>query len=54
VPVRLTTDVALVDELLWIVSCPAAAPEAAGSNCTSSVTARPGFRVTGNVAPDIV
>ena len=53
-PLRLITEVALVDELLWIVSCPAAAPEAVGSNCTSSVTARPGFKVTGNVAPDIV
>jgi hypothetical protein len=48
------TDVALVDELLWIVSCPVAAPAAAGSNCTSSVTAMPGFKVTGNVTPDIV
>jgi hypothetical protein len=54
VPVRLITTVALVDELLWIVSCPVAAPVVVGSNCTSSVTARPGFNVTGNVAPDIV
>ncbi len=53
-PLRLITAVLLVDELLWMVSCPAAAPVAAGSNCTSSVTARFGFKVTGNVAPDIV
>jgi len=54
VPLRLTTAVLLVDELLWIVSCPVAAPVAVGSNCTSSVTAWVGFKVTGNVAPDIV
>jgi hypothetical protein len=54
VPVRLITAVALVDELLWIVSCPVAAPLVVGSNCTCSVTDWVGFRVTGNVAPDIV
>jgi hypothetical protein len=37
-----------------MVSCPVAAPAVVGSNCTSSVTARLGFKVTGNVAPDIV
>ena len=30
------------------------APVAVGSNCTSSVIARVGFKVTGKVAPDIV
>ena len=53
-PLRLITTELLVEELLWIVSCPVAAPVAAGSNCISSVTAKPGFNVTGNVAPDIV
>ena len=38
VPLRLTTATPLVDELLWIVSCPVAAPVAVGSNCTFSVT----------------
>ena len=37
-----------------MVSCPVAAPAAVGSNCTCSVTAKLGFKVTGNVAPDIV
>jgi hypothetical protein len=54
VPLRLTTAVLLVDELLWIVSRPAAAPVAVGSNCTFTVTAWFGFKVTGNAAPDIV
>jgi hypothetical protein len=48
------TTVPLVDELLWMDSWPVTAPVAAGSNCTSSVIARLGFKVTGNVAPDIV
>ena len=54
VPLRLTTAVLLVDESLWIVSCPEAAPVVAGSNCTFRVTDRPGFKVSGNVAPDTV
>src|SRR5271170_2224697 len=54
VPVRLISAVPLVEELLWMLSCPVAAPAVVGSNPTSSVTARPGFRVTGNVAPDTV
>jgi hypothetical protein len=54
VPLRLTTAVLLVDELLWIVNWPDAAPVAVGSNCTFSVTDWFGFKVTGNVAPDIV
>jgi hypothetical protein len=37
-----------------MVSCPVAAPAAVGSNCTFSVTDWVGFKVTGNVAPDIV
>ena len=54
VPLRLTTAVLLVEELLWIVNCPDAAPVAVGSNCTFSVTDWLGFKVTGNVAPDMV
>jgi hypothetical protein len=48
------TTVPLVDELLWMVSWPVTIPVAAGSNCTSSVIAKLGFKVTGKVAPDIV
>jgi hypothetical protein len=48
------TAVLLVDELLWMVSNAVAAPVAVGSNCTFSVTDWVGFKVTGNVAPDIV
>ena len=53
-PLRLTTAVPLVDELLWTVNWPDAAPVAVGSNCTFSVADWPGFKVTGNVAPDTV
>ena len=38
VPLRFTTAVPLVDELLWIVSWPEAAPGAVGSHCTLRVT----------------
>jgi hypothetical protein len=54
VPLRLTTAVLLVDELLSIVNCPDASPVAVGSNCTFRVTDCLGFKVTGNVAPDIL
>jgi hypothetical protein len=54
VPLRLTNAVLLVAESLWIVSCPAAAPVAVGSNRTFSVTDWLGLRLTGNLAPDIV
>ena len=54
IPLRLTTAVPLVDELLWIVNWPDAPPVAVGSNCTFSVADWPGFKVTGNVAPDTV
>jgi hypothetical protein len=37
-----------------MVSCPVAAPAVEGSKSTSSVSAKPGFKVTGNAAPDIV
>ena len=50
---RPITAALLVDELLWTVSCPVTAPAAVGSNCTSSVIARFGFKLTGKVAPEI-
>lgn len=53
VPLRVIWAVPLVVELLATVSCPVAAPVAVGSNVTCSVTASPGFKVTGNVAPAI-
>ena len=53
-PLRPITAVPLVDELLWMVSWPVKAPALVGSNCTSRVTAKRGFNVTGKVAPDIV
>ena len=47
VPLRATTVVEPDDELLLIVICPLAAPVAVGRYCTCSVTAWPGFNVTG-------
>jgi hypothetical protein len=38
VPLRATTDVEPVDELLLIVICPLADPVVVGRNCTCSVT----------------
>jgi hypothetical protein len=52
-PLRLTTAVLLVEELLWMVSWPAAGPVVDGSNWTLSVTAWPGFRVAGKDNPEI-
>jgi hypothetical protein len=54
VPLRLISAVALVEELLEMVSCPVAAPTAAGSNCTLSDTAWPRFSVAGRLGPDMV
>jgi hypothetical protein len=54
VPLRLTTAVLLVDELLVMVSCPVAAPGVVGLKPMFSVIAWPGFNVTGNVPPEIV
>ena len=54
VPLRFTTDVLPVDELLPIVIVPLAAPVAVGRNCTCSVMAWFGFSVTGRVPPTIV
>jgi hypothetical protein len=52
-PLRLTTVVLLVDELLVMVNCPVAAPAVAGLNTILSVAAWPGLNVTGNVPPEI-
>ena len=54
VPLRLTIADGPVEELLEIASCPVAAPTIEGSNCRLNVAAWPGFKVTGNEAPDIV
>jgi hypothetical protein len=53
VPLRPTTIELPVEELLARESCPAAAPEAEGSNCTLSAIVWPGARVIGRVAPEI-
>lgn len=54
VPVTAIAAVPLVDEVLTMVSTPAAAPRAVGSNSTPSVAVWPGDRVSGNVGPDSV
>jgi hypothetical protein len=53
-PLRVTTEVEPVDELLLIVICPLAVPVVVGLNCTCSVTACVGFNVTGKLPPIIV
>lgn len=53
VPLRLRATDALVDELLAMFKVPLAAPAAVGSNCTVSVAAWLGLRVSGKVAPEI-
>jgi hypothetical protein len=42
-----------LEELLARESCPAAAPETEGSNCTLSAIVWPGARVIGRLAPEI-
>jgi hypothetical protein len=54
VPLRATTAVLPVDELLLIVICPLAAPVDVGRNCTCNATACVGFSVTGRLPPTIV
>jgi len=54
VPLRVTTAVLPVEELLLIVIWPAAVPVDVGKNCTCNVTACPGSSVTGRVPPTIV
>ena len=53
-PLRLTTAVLFVAELLAMVNCPVAVPAAVGANWTASVTVWLGFRVSGKVAPESV
>jgi hypothetical protein len=54
VPLRATTAVLPLDELLLIVICPLAVPVEVGWNCTGSVTDCVGFSVAGRVPPTIV
>jgi hypothetical protein len=48
VPLRPTTAVGLVEELLVMVSCPEAAPETAGLNCTLKAYVPPAATVAGS------
>lgn len=54
VPLRPIVTEGPVVELLVIVNCPVDDPAELGLKCISKVTARPGFNVTGKVAPDMV
>jgi len=54
VPLRFTTLVLPVVELLLNVRVPESVAAAVGSNTTCTVTPMPGFRVTGKVAPENV
>ncbi len=54
VPLRPISAVGLADELLAIVTWPVAAPALAGSNCKLKVAACFDFKVSGNVAPDML
>ena len=54
VPASATAAVGFVDELLLMVILPVAAPDVVGLNCTASVTACFGFKVTGKLAPETV
>src|SRR5271170_8500073 len=54
VPLRATTAVLPVVELLLIVICPVNAPAVVGSNCSCSVRVCVGFSVTGKLPPTIV
>src|SRR5258708_15582235 len=54
VPLRATTAVLPLDELLLIVICPLAVPADVGRNCTCSVIDCIGFSVTGTLPPTMV
>ena len=54
VPLKATTAVLPLDELLLIVICPLAAPVAVGRYCTCSVIDCVGFSVAGKLAPTMV
>jgi hypothetical protein len=53
VPLKATTAVLPLDELLLIVICPLAAPVAVGRYCTRNVIDCVGFSVTGKLPPTI-
>jgi hypothetical protein len=53
VPLKATTAVLPLDELLLTVICPLAAPAAVGRYCTCNVIDCVGFRVTGKLPPTI-
>jgi hypothetical protein len=54
VALKLIADLAPVEELLAMVSCPVVTPAAMGSNSTSNIAVWPGFNVAGKLSPDIV
>jgi hypothetical protein len=54
VPLRATTAVPPLVELLLIKICPVADPDAVGSNCTRRVAAWVGLRVIGKLPPTMV
>jgi len=54
VPLKATTDVLPLVELLFTEICPVAAPVVVGSNCTFRVTDCVGLRVIGKLPPTIV
>ncbi len=54
VPLKATTAVLPLLELLFIEICPAAAPVAVGSNCTGRITDWVGLSVIGKLPPAIV
>ena len=54
VPLRATTTVPPLDELLLMVICPLTVPVDVGRNCTCSVSACVGFSVAGKVPPTMV
>jgi hypothetical protein len=54
VPLRVTTAVLPVVELLLIVTCPLRVPVVVGSNCSCTVSVWLGFSVTGKLPPTIV
>lgn len=54
VPFKVTTAVVFVEELLLIVSCPAAGPVVVGSNCTDIAIDCPGLSEAGKLPPDAV
>ena len=54
VPVTANVAVAFVEEVLPMLSWPATAPAAVGSNFTVSAAVWPGLRVSGSVTPEML